>query len=45
MNKSRYRLVYSKPRGMLVAVEETATGTGKATENKVDREPGKGGLD
>jgi filamentous hemagglutinin len=41
MNKSRYRLVYSKPRGMLVAVEETATGTGKATENKVDSESGK----
>ncbi|HEY3596148.1 MAG TPA: filamentous hemagglutinin N-terminal domain-containing protein, partial [Paraburkholderia sp.] len=38
MNKSKYRLVYSKLRGMLVAVEETATGTGKATESKGDRE-------
>ncbi|CAE6856709.1 hypothetical protein R69658_07423 [Paraburkholderia aspalathi] len=30
MNNHVYRLVYSKLRGMLVAVAETATGTGKA---------------
>lgn len=29
MNKNIYRLVFSKPRGMLVAVEESATAAGK----------------
>ncbi|WP_321894080.1 ESPR domain-containing protein, partial [Paraburkholderia tropica] len=29
MNKTRYRLVFNRTRGMLVAVEETATGAGK----------------
>ncbi|MGF6902610.1 ESPR domain-containing protein, partial [Paraburkholderia sp. GAS348] len=29
MNKNNYRLVFSRVRGMLVAVEETATATGK----------------
>ncbi|CAB3642260.1 ESPR domain-containing protein [Paraburkholderia rhynchosiae] len=30
MNRKTYRLVYSRLRGMLVAVGETATATGKA---------------
>nr|WP_174989176.1 hemagglutinin repeat-containing protein [Burkholderia lata] len=32
MNKNRYRVVYSRVRGMLVAVEETAHATGKVGE-------------
>ncbi|HEX3638886.1 MAG TPA: ESPR domain-containing protein, partial [Paraburkholderia sp.] len=31
MNRKTYRLVYSRLRGMLIAVEETATATGKET--------------
>ncbi|TDN61618.1 filamentous hemagglutinin N-terminal domain-containing protein [Paraburkholderia sp. BL10I2N1] len=34
MNNTRYRLVFSKLRGMLVAVEETATGTGKSSRGE-----------
>ncbi|MGF6573842.1 filamentous hemagglutinin [Paraburkholderia sp. GAS333] len=30
MNRNIFRLVFSRPRGMLVAVAETATGTGKS---------------
>src|ERR1700761_4081648 len=37
MNTRAYRLVYSKLRGMLVAVEETATGEGKANRGEVVR--------
>ena len=35
MNTRRYRLVYSKLRGMWVAVEETAAGTGKTNHEEV----------
>ncbi|QCP54395.1 hypothetical protein FAZ95_36270 [Trinickia violacea] len=31
MNKNTYRLVFSRLRGMLIAVEETAAGHGKGT--------------
>jgi len=34
MNQKTYRLVYSRLRGMLVAVEETATAAGKAGETR-----------
>ncbi|MFM0288003.1 hemagglutinin repeat-containing protein [Paraburkholderia megapolitana] len=34
MNKKTYRLIFSRLRGMLVAVEETATGTGKANRGE-----------
>src|ERR1700761_4948022 len=34
MNKRTYRLIFSRIRGMLVAVEETATGTGKANRGE-----------
>ncbi|WP_134167283.1 hemagglutinin repeat-containing protein, partial [Paraburkholderia caballeronis] len=34
MNKNTYRLVWSAARGMPVAVEETATGNGKASQGK-----------
>src|ERR1700748_2505560 len=37
MNNRSYRLVYSKLRGMLVAVEETATGEGKANRGEFVR--------
>ncbi|MDR6385450.1 ESPR-type extended signal peptide-containing protein, partial [Paraburkholderia caribensis] len=34
MNQKTYRLVFSRLRGMLVAVEETATAAGKAGETR-----------
>ncbi|CAG9241132.1 tRNA nuclease CdiA-2 [Burkholderia diffusa] len=34
MNKNQYRLVFSRVRGMLVAVEETANSAGKATQGE-----------
>ncbi|VWC91690.1 Large exoprotein involved in heme utilization or adhesion [Burkholderia contaminans] len=34
MNKNQYRLVFSRVRGMLVAVEETATATGKVSKGE-----------
>ncbi|WP_162826240.1 hemagglutinin repeat-containing protein [Burkholderia sp. IDO3] len=35
MNKNQYRLVFSRVRGMLVAVEETAHATGKVSKGEV----------
>lgn len=40
MNDKAYRLVYSKLRGMLIAVEETATGEGTANQGEVVRTRG-----
>ncbi|MGN7984009.1 hemagglutinin repeat-containing protein [Burkholderia sp. 22313] len=37
MNKNQYRLVYSRVRGMLVAVEETAGRTGKTSTGETRR--------
>ncbi|RQR43495.1 filamentous hemagglutinin N-terminal domain-containing protein [Burkholderia sp. Bp9131] len=37
MNRNLYRLVYSKRRGMVVAVEETASATGKSGETRRQR--------
>jgi len=37
MNNNNYRLVFSRIRGMLVAVEETATATGKSGETRAGR--------
>ncbi|MGU7774338.1 ESPR domain-containing protein, partial [Burkholderia sp. MR1-5-21] len=34
MNKETYRLVYSRFRGMVVAVEETAAATGKSASGE-----------
>uniref|UniRef100_UPI0018F4697C hemagglutinin repeat-containing protein n=1 Tax=Paraburkholderia kururiensis TaxID=984307 RepID=UPI0018F4697C len=34
MNRHMYRLVFSRPRGMLVAVEETATSAGRAGQGE-----------
>ncbi|HDR9021946.1 hemagglutinin repeat-containing protein [Burkholderia vietnamiensis] len=34
MNKSQFRLVFNRVRGMLVAVEETATATGKSSRGE-----------
>ncbi|WP_175108464.1 ESPR-type extended signal peptide-containing protein [Pararobbsia alpina] len=34
MNDRRYRLVFSRRRGMLVAMEETARGAGKAGQGE-----------
>ncbi|WP_232072067.1 filamentous hemagglutinin N-terminal domain-containing protein [Paraburkholderia pallida] len=40
MNKNRHRLVFSKTRGMLIAVEETAAATGKtAGQTRADTRP------
>ncbi|SEK01683.1 two-partner secretion domain-containing protein [Paraburkholderia diazotrophica] len=41
MNKNTYRLVFSRLRGMLVAVEESATSTGKSGETRAGRASGK----
>lgn len=43
MNKSQYRLVFSRIRGMLIAVEETASSSGKASGGETIRAAG-GGL-
>ncbi|TPQ31134.1 hypothetical protein C2U71_31205, partial [Burkholderia ubonensis] len=40
MNKNQYRLVFSRVRGMLVAVEETAHATGKVTKGEASRAVG-----
>ncbi len=37
MNKNAFRLVFSRLRGMLVAVEETAAGNGKAASGETTR--------
>ncbi|KGW79418.1 hypothetical protein Y046_5149 [Burkholderia pseudomallei MSHR2990] len=37
MNKNQYRLVFSRVRGMLVAVEETAHATGKVSKGEAPR--------
>ncbi|MDN7900890.1 hemagglutinin repeat-containing protein [Burkholderia cepacia] len=36
MNKNQYRLVFNRVRGMLVAVEETATSAGKASKGEAE---------
>lgn len=43
MNKNQYRLVYSRVRGMLVAVEETAGRTGKTNTGETRRAAKRGG--
>lgn len=43
MNKNQYRLVYSRVRGMLVAVEETAGRTGKTSTGETRRAANCGG--
>ncbi|MBR8036505.1 hemagglutinin repeat-containing protein [Burkholderia vietnamiensis] len=43
MNKNQYRLVYSRVRGMLVAVEETAGRTGKTNTGETRRVAKRGG--
>ncbi|MCO1349779.1 hemagglutinin repeat-containing protein (plasmid) [Burkholderia vietnamiensis] len=43
MNKNQYRLVYSRVRGMLVAVEETAGRTGKTSAGETRRAAKRGG--
>ncbi|WP_219727600.1 ESPR domain-containing protein, partial [Burkholderia pseudomallei] len=42
MNKSQYRLVFSRIRGMLIAVEETASSSGKASGGETIRAAGGG---
>ncbi|QVN18573.1 hemagglutinin repeat-containing protein [Burkholderia pyrrocinia] len=44
MNKNQYRLVFSRVRGMLIAVEETASSSGKASAGETARATGSGGL-
>ncbi|MDN7629713.1 hemagglutinin repeat-containing protein [Burkholderia cenocepacia] len=44
MNKNQYRLVFSRVRGMLIAVEETAGSAGKAGAGEVARVAGSGML-
>ncbi|WP_319001439.1 hemagglutinin repeat-containing protein [Burkholderia sp. AU39826] len=43
MNKNHYRLVFSRVRGMLVAVEETASRTGKTNTGETRRVAERGG--
>ncbi|MDN7430083.1 hemagglutinin repeat-containing protein [Burkholderia sp. AU45388] len=43
MNKNQYRLVFSRVRGMLVAVEETASRTGKTNTGETRRVAKRGG--
>jgi len=43
MNKNQFRLVFSRVRGMLVAVEETASRTGKTNTGETCRAAGRGG--
>ncbi|WP_244137045.1 hemagglutinin repeat-containing protein [Burkholderia pyrrocinia] len=45
MNKNQYRLVFSRVRGMLIAVEETASSSGKASAGETARSAGSGMLD
>ncbi|WGS43226.1 hemagglutinin repeat-containing protein [Burkholderia sp. JSH-S8] len=40
MNKNKYRLVFSRVRGMLIAVEETASSSGKASVGETVRAAG-----
>ncbi|WP_155636223.1 filamentous hemagglutinin N-terminal domain-containing protein, partial [Burkholderia stagnalis] len=40
MNKNQYRLVFSRVRGMLIAVEETASSSGKANRGETVRAAG-----
>ncbi|WP_080414442.1 hemagglutinin repeat-containing protein [Burkholderia ubonensis] len=42
MNKNQYRLVFSRSRGMLIAVEETASSSGKANGGETVRAAGSG---
>ncbi|WP_081085138.1 hemagglutinin repeat-containing protein [Burkholderia territorii] len=42
MNKNQYRLVFSRIRGMLIAVEETASSSGKANGGETVRAAGRG---
>ncbi|WP_085561807.1 hemagglutinin repeat-containing protein [Burkholderia pseudomallei] len=44
MNKNQYRLVFSRVRGMLIAVEETASSSGKASTGETARAAGSDGL-
>ncbi|WP_322011754.1 hemagglutinin repeat-containing protein [Paraburkholderia sp. J12] len=44
MNNRMYRLVFSRVRGMLVAVEETAAGTGKAGQGETSAAGGARGV-
>ncbi|WP_279613407.1 hemagglutinin repeat-containing protein [Burkholderia sp. BCC0405] len=44
MNKNQYRLVFSRVRGMLIAVEETASSSGKASAGEAARSAGSGVL-
>ncbi|WGS43445.1 hemagglutinin repeat-containing protein [Burkholderia sp. JSH-S8] len=44
MNKNHYRLVFSRVRGMLVAVEETASAAGKANTGETRYTVNRGGV-
>ncbi|WP_080437447.1 hemagglutinin repeat-containing protein [Burkholderia ubonensis] len=44
MNKSHYRLVFSRLHGMLVAVEETASAAGKASAGETQRAVDRSGV-
>jgi len=44
MNKNQYRLVFSRVRGMLIAVEETASSSGKASTGETVQTAGSGVL-
>ncbi|WP_334042071.1 hemagglutinin repeat-containing protein [Burkholderia ambifaria] len=44
MNKNQHRLVFSRVRGMLIAVEETASSSGKASRGETARTAGSGVL-
>ncbi|WP_241019568.1 hemagglutinin repeat-containing protein [Burkholderia sp. Ac-20345] len=44
MNKNQYRLVFSRMRGMLIAVQETASSSGKASTGETARTAGSGVL-